>query len=99
VRLDLGGLIAGGGAVGTVAFDLDRVARGINRLERALALELNFDADVFDGRTGEFVRAEGEDIADEAVVGLEELGVGEVDALLAVRFDGEDADFETVTAD
>jgi len=96
VRLHVAGFVAGDGAILAVAFDLDRVARGINGLERAFAFQLDPHAHALDRLGGKLRGVERQGVAHQTVVRLEQLGVSEGDALFAVRLDGEDADSEHV---
>ena len=98
VWLDIGGLVTDGGFVGSVAFDLDRMAGRIDGFEGLFGFQVHFDADVLDRFGGKLLRVEGIDIADHPGVGGEHLGIGKGDALAAVWLDGENAHFEDIAA-
>ena len=67
-------------------------------LSGCLRCEFHVHADVLDRFGGEFFRVERINVADQAGVGGQHLGVGQRDALVAVRFDGENAHLEHIAA-
>ena len=76
--------------------DIHFVAGRIDGFERALGVQGHGDVEIFERCGGKFFGAQWQGVADEAVVGFEQLCVGDFDALGAVGFDGIDAHFEDV---
>src|ERR1035441_2075761 len=85
IRLHISRLIAGSGPVRAAPLHLDRVAGRVDGLERAFALQVHLYADIPDRLRGELLRVEGQHVADEAVLRLEQFRIGKGDALIAVR--------------
>ena len=79
-----------------VAFDFHPMARRVDGFQETLRFEIDLEADGLDGLGGEFFRVEREDEIYQSRVGLQQLRVGQGDALAAVWFDGKDADFEEI---
>ena len=74
------------------------MGRGIDVDEGNPALDTDGDADVRQRVAGEALRVQGIKVFDQAVLGLEDLGVGDLDPLLAVGRDGIDPGPEEVAA-
>ena len=72
------------------------MAGRVDRLERALALQVHLHTDVPDRLGGELLGVERQHVAHEPVIRLQQFRVGERNALLAVRLDREDAHLEDV---
>jgi hypothetical protein len=63
-----------------------------------LGIEFDLDADVFKGFGGILFGIQRENKIQQAIIGLEELGVGEGNALFGVGLNGEDADLEEIAS-
>ena len=81
-----------------VAFYFHRMTGRIDGLERLRRGDFHIHADFFDRFGGEFFRVERINVAHQAGVGIQNLGVGQRDVLAAVRFDGENAHLEDIAA-
>ena len=98
VGLDIGRLESNGGPVRPVASDLDGMAGRIDGFEGLFGFKLHFDAHVLDRLGGKFFGVERIDVADQAAIGREHLGIGKGDALVAVWLDGENPHLEDIPA-
>src|SRR5439155_384451 len=78
--------------------DLHVMAWRINGIKRALRLDLDLEAYVWNRLGGKLLRVQRIAVTDQARIRLEQLAVGERHTLLRARFDREDADLENVLA-
>src|ERR1041385_6583592 len=72
------------------------MARGINRFQRPLRLQVDFDAHIAERSRREFICAQREKETDQPAVRFKQLRVRETDPFLTVSFNWKDADLEEV---
>ena len=98
IRLHVVGLEADHRPLRAVAFDLDLVAGGVDRLERVLGFQLDFHAEIFQRLGGKLLGVERKHEVEQPGVGLEHMRVAEADFLPAIRLDGENPHLEKIAA-